>query len=213
MFSKLDGPTSLRAELVRALAFSLADVEQEGPDGMHLSRAAVAGIWNGDKGVVVVILRQLEPAAVTRYRFAEPIHNEADLDHAVEAGIGFALSLGFLMDDPDFRRLGEVERHLRIARWDEMRKVRSGKRAKAAQAEQPAEAVPEIPELELAEPTIVVPPPASASPPPPSAAAAPTAEPVSAAPTSAGDAGKAVLARIALSARGLDPLGRLLSFF
>jgi hypothetical protein len=211
MFSKLDGPTSLRAELVRALAFSLADVEQAGPDGTHLARAAVAGIWNGEKGVVVVILRQLEPAVVTRYRFAQPIHDEADLDHAVEAGIGFALSLGFLMDDPEFRRLGEVERHLRIARWDEMRKVRSGKRAKAAQPEKPA--VPEVPELELAEPTVVAPPPAPASPPPPSAAAAPTAEPASAAPASAGDAGKAVLARIALSARGLDPLGRLLSFF
>jgi hypothetical protein len=202
MFSKLDGPTSLRAELVRGLAFSLADVEQEGPDGMHLSRAGVAGIWNGDKGVVVVILRQLEPAAVTRYRFAEPITSEADLDHAMEAGIGFALSLGFLMDDPDFRRLGELERSLRIARWDEMRKVRASKRAKAAQREEPAEALPEIPEIELPAPA-----PLAATPSPPVAA-----EPVSPAP-SAGDAGKAVLARIALSARGLDPLGRLLSFF
>ncbi len=210
MFSKLDGPTSLRADLVRALAFSLADVDQDGPDGAKLCRAGVAGIWNGEKGVVVVILRQLEPAAVTRYRFAHPIDNVGDLDSAVESGLGFALSLGFLMDDPEFQRLDETERSLRIARWDEMRKVRGARRSRAERDEEAAEEpgpAPRAAEPAPAEPLQAPPPPAPAP-----IAAAPTAAPV-AAPAPTSDARKAVLARIALSVRGLDPLGRLLSFF
>jgi hypothetical protein len=70
--------------------------------------------------------------------------------------------------------------------------------------------MPEIPELELPEPLppAVTQSAAVAAEPAPAVAG----EPVSPAPPAA-DPGKAVLARIALSARGLDPLGRLLSFF
>ncbi len=212
MFSQLDGPTSLRADLVRALAFSLADVEQSEPDGTHLCRAAVAGIWNGTKGVVVVLLRRLDPARVTRYRFAHPVDNEADLDSAVESGLGFALSLGFLMDDPEFKRLDEVERTLRVARWDELRKVKHARREKKAKHDAPIElALAESPEPD--EPDVPVAPLPAPEPPPPAAAAAPT-DPASATAAAALDAaGKTVLARIALRVRGIDPLGRLLSFF
>ena len=118
MFSKTDGPTALRADLVRALSFSHDRIERERDGEQVASLAALAAVWNGRKGHVAVLIRDVEPAAIERYVGPEPILSEADLDAAVEEGLAWAESLGFAMDAPEFVTLAKQAREDRIYRWN-----------------------------------------------------------------------------------------------
>lgn len=124
MFSKTDGPTALRADLVQALSFSHDRIERIGGEATVSSLAALAGVWNGRKGHVALIVRDIEPAAIERYVGSIAILCEADLESAVEEGIAFAESLGFSMDSPEFQMLSPEGRESRIYRWNKLRKVR-----------------------------------------------------------------------------------------
>jgi hypothetical protein len=146
MFARSDGPTALRPELVWALAFSAEPVVIDTSSGRSRCEAGIAAIWTGSKGEVVVVIRQIEPAAVARYRFTEPLLSEEAIHEAVETALGFVSSLGFSPDTADFRTLPEASRRARLERWDGMRKVRS-KRHASRRARKP-----EPPEVRADEP-------------------------------------------------------------
>ncbi|MEX2208938.1 MAG: hypothetical protein WEF50_22205 [Myxococcota bacterium] len=146
MFSKTDGPTALRADLVRALSFSHDRIERLNEGGTVASLAALAAVWNGRKGHVALIVRDVEPAAIERYVGSEPILTESELDSAVEEGIAFAESLGFSMDASEFVMLSNDAREERIYRWNKLRKIRPG-----SQGESSGDSAPSVPELEAAE--------------------------------------------------------------
>lgn len=135
MFSQTDGPTALRPDLVRAISFSIQELTLETEDGPRRALCGLAGVWNDSKGVVVLIVRHLSPPATLRYAFAQPIHSEEMLDQAIDDGIGYAESLGFLMDAPHFVELPERAQQERLRIWNELRKVRrSGSRSKPGRA-------------------------------------------------------------------------------
>ena len=228
MFSKTDGPTALRAELVRALAFSYDRIERQGDGATVASLAALAGVWNGRKGHVALIVRDVEPAAVERFVSAAPILSESDLDAVVEEGLAFAESLGFSMDAPDFLVLSLEEREARIYRWNKLRKIRSVA-PMAASGEDSAPSVPELEaeealpvprgyEIELEDLAVPSPPPA-----PEFAgeliARAPSGEAASDAASPGQNAPSAVLGRISLvrkggaDARRLELIAKLLAFY
>jgi hypothetical protein len=193
MFAKSDGPTSLRSDLVWALSFSMEPIELETSAGPRACQAALAAIWTGAKGECVVVIRQLDPPAVARYRFTEEITSVEDVDYAVDAALGFVTSMGFMLDASEFRSLPSEMKGDRLDRWDAIRKVRKEKRPGSRR-----QAKAEVEDEDTPKP---------APPPAPEAASG-----------NVTDSGKAVLARIPLvrregSSRGLDSLGRLLSFF
>ena len=66
MLAKADGPTALRAELIRALAFSEGKVERAGSAEPVDSVAALAAVWNGRKGYVALLVRDVDPARIER---------------------------------------------------------------------------------------------------------------------------------------------------
>jgi hypothetical protein len=224
MFSKTDGPTALRADLVRALSFSHDRIEQIRDGAMVASLAALAAVWNGRKGHVALLVRDVEPAAVERYVGSNPILSESDLDAAVEEGLAYAESLGFSMDSPEFVMLSGEAREERIYRWNKLRKIRPG-----ASPASNGESSPSLPELESAELPSLVPSGyeieledlAVPSPPP-----APEFEAELVERTPASDSGSraqnqpsAVLGRISLvrkngaDARRLELLAKLLAFY
>ncbi len=124
MFSKADGPTALRSDLIHALSFSHDRIERTSGVSTVSSLAALAGVWNGRKGHVALIVRDIEPAAIERYVGSETILSEAELDAAVEEGIAFAEGMGFSMDAPEFPMLSAEAREQRIYRWNKLRKLR-----------------------------------------------------------------------------------------
>jgi hypothetical protein len=201
MFSRSDGPTALRADLVRALAFSVQQCELESPDGSgEPAVAALAGVWNGRKGFVALVLYRIASQNVERYVFADAIDGEDTLGHAIEEGLAFAESFGFGMDAPEFLGLDIEQQEQRLRLWDKLRKPRPGITA------QPEAHTPEHPQQHagdidpLATPTPV-----------------PAPEPRLQPQPLAAEAGRAVLGRIELVRRGseesrLDPLTRLLSY-
>lgn len=135
MFSQTDGPTALRPDLVRAISFSIQELTLETEEGPRRALCGLAGVWNDSKGVVVLIVRHLSPAAALRYAFAQPINSEEELEQAIDDGIGYAESLGFLMDAPNFAELPEHAQQERLRIWNELRKVRkSGSRSKPDRA-------------------------------------------------------------------------------
>ena len=152
MFSKTDGPTALRADLVRLLSFSHERIERISAGATVTSVAALAGVWNGRKGHVALLLRDVEPSLIERYVGDTPISSEAALDAAVEEGIAFAESLGFSMDAAEFLTLTSEARDGRIYRWNKLRKVRQASPVAPA-----GSATPYVPELDVPEP----PPPSS----------------------------------------------------
>ena len=85
--------------------------------------AALAGVWNGKKGYVAVLIRDLEPPAVERYVTDAALLTESMLDAAVEEGIAFAESLGFSLDAAEFASLGQDARDERLDRWNKLRKL------------------------------------------------------------------------------------------
>src|SRR5262245_29337299 len=121
MFAKSDGPTALRAELVRALSFSDGKIEQPG-DGESLveSVAALAAVWNGRKGYVALLVRAVSPARLERWVSEAAITSAEALAEVTREAIAFAESLGFAMDAPDFAELSEVERDARMSRWNKL---------------------------------------------------------------------------------------------
>jgi hypothetical protein len=226
MFSKTHGPTALRADLVRALSFSHDRVEREQDGTKVASLAALAAVWNGRKGHVALLIRDVEPAAIERYVGPEPILSEADLDSAVEEGLAYAESLGFSMDAPEFVLLSKEAREERIYRWNKLRKIRPSARPVSGD-----ESSPSMPALEATEPVtggyeieledLAVPSP----PPAPDFAGEPvpsefelTGQLVPSAP-SAQNQSSAVLGRISLvkkngaDARRLELLAKLLAFY
>ncbi|HTO53119.1 MAG TPA: hypothetical protein VMR50_07010 [Myxococcota bacterium] len=124
MFAKSDGPTALRADLVRALAFSEAKVARANDGELIESVAALASVWNGRKGYVALLVRDIEPARIDRYVTENAITSVEALAAATEEAVGFAESLGFLMDAGDFAELSEAERESRMQRWNKLRKLR-----------------------------------------------------------------------------------------
>ena len=124
MLAKAEGPTALRAELVRALSFSEGKVERAGASEPVDSVAALASVWNGRKGYVALLVRDVEPARIERWVTENTITSEEALAVATDEAIAFAESLGFAMDNAEFLKLSAFERDQRIHRWNKLRKVR-----------------------------------------------------------------------------------------
>jgi hypothetical protein len=202
MFSRSDGPTALRADLVRALAFSVQQCELETPEGKREPAvAALAGVWNGRKGFVALVLYRIPSQSVERYVFADAIDSQDAVEHAVEEGLAFAESFGFGMDAPEFLGLDVEQQEQRLRLWDKLRKPRPGitPQPEARTPEPVQEHAGDIDPL--------------ATPTPVPAPEEPRAQPQ---PVAA-DAGRAVLGRIELVRRGpdesrIDPVTRLLSY-
>ena len=124
MLAKAEGPTALRAELIRALSFSEGKLERPGTAEPVDSVAALASVWNGRKGYVALLVRDVEPARIERWVTESTITSEEALANATEEAIGFAESLGFVMDNPEFVKLSAFERDQRMHRWNKLRKIR-----------------------------------------------------------------------------------------
>jgi hypothetical protein len=201
MFSRSDGPTALRADLVRALAFSAQQCDLPAAEGAsEPAVAALAGVWNGRKGFVALVLYRITSQNVERYVFADPIDNEATLDYAVDEGLAFAESFGFGMDSPDFLPLAVSEQEQRLRVWNKLRKPRPGIEPPAASR------APQVSSLHAGD----IDPNATPTP-------IPSAELPAAARAAETPAGRAVLGRIELVRRGNegarpDALIRLLSY-
>lgn len=229
MFSKTDGPTALRADLLRALAFSAEPIERTVGGRSVGSVAALAAVWNGKKGHVAVLIRDIEPPAIERYVSDAALLTESMLDAAVEEAIAFAESLGFSLDAPEFASLPSEQRDARLQRWNKLRKVRKPEAAPAAAPAADLD-LPELPPVpkgyEIAPDELTVPQPA-----PPlnldldlfdavrdAAAAAPVAV-ESAPPAQVQNVGSQVLGRISLVRRGgsearrMELIARLLAFY
>jgi hypothetical protein len=124
MLAKAEGPTALRAELIRALAFSEGKLERPGDAEPVDSVAALASVWNGRKGYVALLVRDVDPARIERWVTENTITSEEALAEATEEAIGFAESLGFAMDNAEFVKLSAFERDQRMHRWNKLRKIR-----------------------------------------------------------------------------------------
>jgi len=230
MFAKSDGPTALRADLVRALAFSEAKVERPGDAALVESVAALAAVWNGRKGYVALLVRDVEPPRIDRYVTEGAITSEQALEAATEEGIAFAESLGFQLDSPRFTELSEDAREARLHRWNKLRKIRKPNAPPASLGDTGELVLPELPPippgLEIGPDDLSVP----APPPVPdlvpeieiSAAdvvADPPSDPDADTSLVQPEARSAVLGRISLVRRGgadarrLEQLARLLAFF
>ena len=188
MFTVADGPMALQAELVRALSLSLNATKLDGSDLEGRFCAALAAVWNGKKGTVALLLRNLDKPILRRHVFSGPLTSAKAVASAVDEGIAFAESMGFKMDQPDFAELDEPEQTERLGCWNDLRRAknkvshikiaRTGAGARGKAAAKPAAASE---------------------------------------PESAAEPGKAVLGRLALvrqDTSGLaGPLARLLSYF
>jgi hypothetical protein len=131
MFSRSDGATALQADLVRALSFSVEQIELEGPEGREPALAGLAGIWTGDKGSVALLVRRMNSRAIERYLYAHPIVTEAELRAAIDEGLAFLEDLGFSMDLPEHVTLGAEARERRLRLWNKLRKIRTQRRPPA----------------------------------------------------------------------------------
>ena len=123
MFKEADGPTALRADLVRALCFSMDVVEIEGPKGSGRFCAGIGAVWNGNKGYVAVLLRHVSKPVVRRLMADQPFATVQDLDAGVDEGIAFVEAMGFTMDHPEFESLGSDRQKGRLRCWNDIRKV------------------------------------------------------------------------------------------
>ncbi len=132
MFSRTDGPTALQANLVRALSFTCRQVDIDTPDGPEAALAALASVWNGKKGFVAVIVRNMKRQVVERFVFSGSITTESAFESATAEGIEFAENLGFEMDSPEFCRLPAEAQVKRLKSWNKLRKVRKPKAARLA---------------------------------------------------------------------------------
>ena len=122
MFLEVDGPTALRPAMVRALAFSTGETQVETSDGQERCVAAVAAVWNGRRGYVAVLLRFLDKPLVRRFAFSDAIRSLEEMSIPLEEGMGFAASLGFVMDPAEFLSLDPAQKQARLRRWNQLRK-------------------------------------------------------------------------------------------
>ena len=134
MFTRGDGPTALRADLVRGLSFSSGPQEIRTDDRVEQAVAGVASVWNGSRGFVAVLFRFIDPPRVERYMTSEPLTDDSGLARAQAAALEFARSRGFRMDDPEFAGLAEDLRAKRLHNWNLIRKVREPAKQPAAAA-------------------------------------------------------------------------------
>ncbi|HXX46889.1 MAG TPA: hypothetical protein VEN47_01595 [Myxococcota bacterium] len=229
MFAKSDGPTALRADLVRALAFSEAKVERPGDAALVESVAALAAVWNGRKGYVALLVRDVEPPRIDRYVTEGAITSEQALEAATEEGIAFAESLGFQLDSTHFAALSEDAREARLHRWNKLRKIRKPDAPASSLGDTGELVLPELPpipaglEISPDELSVPAPPPVPDLPEIETSAADVVADPPSDPDADTSlvqpEARSAVLGRISLVRRGgadarrLEQLARLLSFF
>jgi hypothetical protein len=152
MLAKAEGPTALRAELIRALSFSEGKLERPGTAEPVDSVAALASVWNGRKGYVALLVRDVEPARIERWVTESTITSEEALANATEEAIGFAESLGFVMDNPEFLKLSAFERDQRVHRWNKLRKIRKPAHQLEHEASAPVLDIPEPPPVAQIEP-------------------------------------------------------------
>lgn len=132
MFTKEDGPTALRADLVRGLSLSTGPVQVRSDKGAEFAVGGVASVWNGSRGFVAIVIRFLEPPRVERYMYSKPLPDEAAVIGAEAAALDFARELGLELDALTFADLDEASRARRLQNWDRIRKVRAPARADAA---------------------------------------------------------------------------------
>ncbi|MBW2415931.1 MAG: hypothetical protein JRG76_15635 [Deltaproteobacteria bacterium] len=123
MFKELDGPTALRADLVLALSFSHGSAELETDDGIERCCAGLVAVWNGKKGFVAVIVRQLDQPRLRRWVYEASLKDAGSVLTAFEAGLAFTTSLGLEMDEIPYTEIGGDERSSRIDLWNDMRKL------------------------------------------------------------------------------------------
>ena len=128
MFVETEGPTALRLEMIRALAFSVMDRQVETSNGIERCTAALAAVWNGREGFVAVLLRSLDRPEVRRFVHPDPIRSLSEVHERLEEGVAFARSLGFELDRAEFRALGEDAQKTRLLRWNKLRKPRADPR-------------------------------------------------------------------------------------
>jgi len=129
VFKEADGPTALRRDLVHALSFSEGIFEVELGGGEERCCAALAGVWNGKKGFVAILIRGVEPASLRRFVYEESLRDPGHLLSAVEAGLAFASSLGITMDSFAFAELDDVAQGERMDEWNQLRKLSGRPRA------------------------------------------------------------------------------------
>jgi hypothetical protein len=122
MFTRRDGPTALRLELVRAMAFSQEEAVIETDQGSTRAQAAVVAVWNGSLGQVLAVIRFLDHGHVERFAFQKRITSERELDEAVQVGVRSMERVGLHMDDPGYHSLDDSSRKLRLERWNELRR-------------------------------------------------------------------------------------------
>jgi hypothetical protein len=202
MFVEKDGPTALRPELLRALSLSVEAIPVPSSTGLDRCCAALSGVWNGKRGYVAVLVRNLDVPEVRRFVNEEPIASESLLASAVDAGLAFAESMGFTMDGHAFQSLPEAQQRTRLQAWNEVRKT----------ARRPRYLGP------LTRPT-----PAAPAATVPAAAPAPASvqAPRAPEPRDDGQSGKSVLGRLSIERRTEDgrvhapatPIGRVRSHF
>ena len=123
MFEEVDGPTALRSSSVRALCYSrrLERVTESGFEGSCC--AAISAVWNGKRGYVAILVRQLEPALLRRYVAQGSCRSESALRETLEEALAFVGALGFSMDSHEFADLSPDERDDRLEEWNALRKL------------------------------------------------------------------------------------------
>ncbi len=124
MFTREDGPTALRAELLSGLSFSSYPEDVQIDDHSGSALAGVSSVWNGSSGFVVVLIRFIDPPHVERYMYSEPLTDELMVALALAEALRFAGAMGFRMDDPRFQELKEAARANRLLNWNLIRTVR-----------------------------------------------------------------------------------------
>jgi len=125
MFTVADGPTAVRAELVRALSLSLNAIEPEGADLDGRFCAALAAVWNGKKATVALLLRHVDKPVLRRHVFSGPLTSAEAVASAVDEGLALAETMGFTMDDAEFVELDEAEQAERLGCWNDLRRVKN----------------------------------------------------------------------------------------
>jgi len=123
VFKEAEGPTALREDLVHALSLSLGVCELETPEGYERCCGGLVGVWNGRKGFVSLLIRLADRPSIRRLVYSEPLTSREALEDAIEAGMSFAETLGFAMDDPDFLGLAPSAQRQRLEAWPDLRKL------------------------------------------------------------------------------------------
>ncbi|MEE8557235.1 MAG: hypothetical protein V3T14_05055 [Myxococcota bacterium] len=215
MFARGEGPTALRQDLVRALSFSLEDVEVDLGRGPLQARAGLAGVWNRKKGLVVVLVRFVKDGQVERFSFTEPITRVAEVDSAVQGALVFVEGMGMLMGGTEFTTLDAKAQEAALNRWQELRApaAKAPSKKPAAKSQPKVEAPPKVEVPRASEPA------ATSSPAPRSTPPEPLAEPDADSALVFGGSTGSVLGRVRVVRKRVkqsgtsDGVGRILSSF